>query len=603
MWHPKTSFDEDGVINCTNIIMANGQHHIEGSHFCGLCGYKEKLKVQCKFPFLGYKKQCPERFHATCARQAGLEVSNDNPKVEMALMCFNHSRCDFAFRALLEDMIEFEKIRAGNDLSKSGGSMRLDCAANIFNSGIRVLRCLGWAWQWSKWWVDHGDNWEPLLEEGQNEAGMTKEQLKIVESTPTSRRDDARKCRLAAFGAALRNRDYDKESGDDRLPLCNALRAIFSTSSLVGPLSKAEIHFFVDWLGRVYRSKSPLLALGDDKASVNEKKQIRSPVYFSDHSPKFELGVRTLPGKDVRNGYDFESSVQEVDDYFENESSIPPIIPYPRSQGNLAQVFVPSKSKKSKSKKSIGISESMSLTSKSSSTSSKKSKSGKAPKTQKIPKEAVIMVTAVPQKSKPERKKPGRKRKGVDTLTVKVEAVSIPEIIRPGRKKGKPRRDDTIVPVVAVKVEAVLIPERVKPGRKKGKPKKDDAIVFPVVEKMNDNNSRSRSGRKRRRTSIDDCEHLSPTAATLMGNGHESKGRRGRLSIEDGIISNSIKTIETKGLDSQKSGERKERPSVVDDKIPRKSRPSLDDPIPKKNRLEEPIPKKKRGRPKKCLDL
>ena len=37
----------------------------------------------------------------------------------------------------------------------------------------------------------------------------------IVHSTPESRCEDARRCRLAAFGAALRNRDYDQEEGDD----------------------------------------------------------------------------------------------------------------------------------------------------------------------------------------------------------------------------------------------------------------------------------------------------------------------------------------------------------------------------------------------------
>jgi len=577
-WHPKTFFDEDGVLNCTNIIMANGQRHIEGSQFCGLCGHKERVKVQCKFP-MGPKKQCPERFHATCARQAGLEVSNDNPEVEMSLMCFNHGRCDFAFRALLEDMIEFEKVRAGNDLSRSGGSMKLECASNIFNSGIRVLRSLGWSWQWSKWWVKYGDNWEPLLEEGQSEASMTKEQLKIVESSPTSRRDDARKCRLAAFGAALRNRDYDKTPGDDRVPLHNALRAIFSISSLVGPLSKVEINFFVEWLGRIYRSKSPLLVLGDDKASVNEKNDIGSPVYFSEDSPKFQLGVRTLPGKHIRNGFVFESGVQEVDDYFKDESSILPVVVKARLQGVDKKVAAPIQSKKSKSKNNNGSSDSSSSTSKNLPISSKKPRSGKAAKTQKITKTKVTIVTVALEKSIPERKKPGRKRKGESMLAVKTPAAVMPEKVKPGRKKGIPWEDES-------------------------------AIVLNGVEAMNTNISRSRSGRITGRSSIADCELSNPIvqAAAVMDVCHKPKSgrKRGRPSLEDRIISKSARVIiDTDTTDSKKT---EERSGNEDDQIPRKSSPnkerlSLDDPIPKKNRLEEPIPKRKRGRPKKNPDL
>eukprot|EP00557_Chaetoceros_sp_GSL56_P014429 CAMPEP_0176484286 /NCGR_PEP_ID=MMETSP0200_2-20121128/4372_1 /TAXON_ID=947934 /ORGANISM="Chaetoceros sp., Strain GSL56" /LENGTH=1594 /DNA_ID=CAMNT_0017880747 /DNA_START=2820 /DNA_END=7604 /DNA_ORIENTATION=- len=337
MWHPKTIYEKDGVVNCTNVIMSDGLGHIERTQACGLCGIKTGLKIQCKHYSKRKKVQCPDRFHATCARNAGFEISNDNPEVDMAFMCYRHSRCDYAFRALLEDMIEFEKLRSGNDLSRSAKPMTLECASKIFSAGVRVMRCLGWAWQWSKWWVCYGDSWEPLLEVGQIEANMTKEQLKIVDSTVTSRRADARKCRLAAFGAALRNRDYDREPGDDRKTLHNALRGILSTPSLVGPLSDVEIEFFVEWLGRVYRSKTVLLGFGPDKLPVNENWESSSAVHFKDKTPKYELGNRTLPGKHVRNGYLFENGIKEIDDFSDDEDS-PSSISTPRKKGTAIEI-------------------------------------------------------------------------------------------------------------------------------------------------------------------------------------------------------------------------------------------------------------------------
>ena len=336
------NFGHDGTYECSNVIMANGMGHIEKGHRCHLCGISKGLKIACMYQ--GGSKQCKHKFHATCARQAGLEVSHENPNIDFALMCFNHGRCDFSFRALLEDMIEFEKKRAGNELSRSNSVMSLDCAAQIFNAGVRVLNSLGWAWKWASWWVNYGDVWEPLLEEGQKESDMTKEQLKIVDSTPTSRREDARKCRLAAFGAALRNRDFDKEEGDDQDTLRYAIRAIFNTPSLVGPLSKAEIAFYVDWLSRVYRSKSPRLGLGDKKIPVCEILDEKSPNFFDDKSPKFMLGSRPLPGKSCRPNHIFEN-IEETDDFFNLEKDIEPLVEKCASISS-------SKSKSTKKKKS-----------------------------------------------------------------------------------------------------------------------------------------------------------------------------------------------------------------------------------------------------------
>lgn len=162
--------------------------------------------------------------------------------------------------------------------------------------------------------MDYDSSWEPLLEPGQIEELMTKKELKIVDSTRKSRCSDARRCRLAAFGAALRNRNYDTEDGFDNDSLHRALRAILSTPSLVGPLEGYEIDFFVEWLGRSYRSKSRLLFMGDDKVRISKD----SPfcVHEVDKSPKFELSDRPIPGKqELSQGNSFESDILEPDNF------------------------------------------------------------------------------------------------------------------------------------------------------------------------------------------------------------------------------------------------------------------------------------------------
>ncbi|KAL3924990.1 MAG: hypothetical protein SGILL_000703 [Bacillariaceae sp.] len=148
------------------------------------------------------------------------------------------------------------------------------------------------------------------------EADMTAEELRIVESTKESRRDDARRCRLAAFGAALRNRGYDLDDGFDTMALDRALRAVLHTPSLVGPLEQYEVDFFADWLGRAYRSKSRLLGFGDEKIPVASDSFC---VHAVDQTPKFELGARPLPGKFVPPGHTFEDPVNEPDDFLESE--------------------------------------------------------------------------------------------------------------------------------------------------------------------------------------------------------------------------------------------------------------------------------------------
>lgn len=235
-------------------------------------------------------------------------------------------------------MIEIEKRRAGKDFRNEDKPMSFKEATRLLNGSILVMRMMGWAWRWSEWWVDYNFNWEPLLEPGQNEKHMTKAELKIVDSTRESRCQDARRCRLAAFGAALRNRNYDTCNMDDvdfdgefdNESLEQALRAILCTESLVGPLEKYEVDFFVEWLGRAYRSKSRLLGFGDDKIEIGEK-AARFCFHKADDTPKFELGTRPLPGRAILKENEIFEVVEEVDDFLcsipVNKQPVAPVAP------------------------------------------------------------------------------------------------------------------------------------------------------------------------------------------------------------------------------------------------------------------------------------
>ena len=86
-WHPKTSVLEGGVIDCANIIMSDGLHHIDGKLHCHLCGLKDKVKVKCTDP------KCRSTFHLTCARQAGLDVSEQDGNY--VLKCHKHGGSNF----------------------------------------------------------------------------------------------------------------------------------------------------------------------------------------------------------------------------------------------------------------------------------------------------------------------------------------------------------------------------------------------------------------------------------------------------------------------------------------------------------------------------
>lgn len=308
-------------VNLSDAIMTHGKGFILGMNRCELCGQKDGLKMKCSYSNCrqrGHRSKASHA-HVTCARQAGFEVDTgmSGGDISFHINCYRHVKCEFAFRARLEDLIEFEKLRVGKKMDDTK-SMSISHASRLLNSAIVVMNYLGWAWRWTEWWVEYGSNWEPLIEPGEDEKKMSKEQLKIVDSTPESRCADARRCRLAAFGAALRNRSYDEVESGPTVILERALRAVLNTPSLVGPLTNLEIDFFVQWLGIAYRSKSRLLGLGSEKIVVDETAP--SSLHEDDKSPKFVLGDRRLPGEQVLpEGEVFETDVAEIDDFLKPE--------------------------------------------------------------------------------------------------------------------------------------------------------------------------------------------------------------------------------------------------------------------------------------------
>ncbi|KAL3922397.1 MAG: hypothetical protein SGILL_002227 [Bacillariaceae sp.] len=377
-WNKNIAVGKDCVVNTSNVVLSNGRGYVRDKHRCGLCGLKSGLKTRCADQTCRARGETrsPYHFHVTCARQAGLDVSHSDEKevgfygkffstnraafsfrilifpFGIQVNCYVHGSNEHNLRARLEDLIEVEKRRAGKQLTRSENPMRFADGSRILHNAILVMKILGWSWRWAEWWVEYGSTWEPLLEPGQKEANMTAEELRIVESSKESRRDDARRCRLAAFGAALRNRCYDIEGGFDNAALDRALRALLNTPSLVGPLETYEIDFFADWLGRAYRSKSRLLGFGEEQIPVSSDGFCR---HADDNSPKFELGSRPLPGKqELLAGQIFEDPVNEPDDFMKPEkndigevleSTPVPEVNYTH-RGKQAAKLEPSKAKK-----------------------------------------------------------------------------------------------------------------------------------------------------------------------------------------------------------------------------------------------------------------
>ena len=70
--------DHGNSFDCTNVIMSSGFTHINATSICALCGRFDRVKVGC------FHQNCTEiegdlinfEFHLTCARQAGLDVSD-----------------------------------------------------------------------------------------------------------------------------------------------------------------------------------------------------------------------------------------------------------------------------------------------------------------------------------------------------------------------------------------------------------------------------------------------------------------------------------------------------------------------------------------------
>jgi hypothetical protein len=320
---------ETGIVNLSNVLLSDGKGgFVKYLHKCFLCGQNGGLKMKCDSEHCCTTSDGKELtvMHVTCARQAGMEVRLDDTDDlyfygtftfrsrskfcfsvcsqwiayilgDAAVRCYRHGGNEFNLRAQLEDMLEVEKKRTGKDHARADSPIKFSDASRILNAGIQVMRTLGWAWRWTEWWVDYDSSWEPFLEPGQNERNMTKEELKIVDSTRDSRCADVRRCRLAALGAALRNRDYDTAGGFNNAALDRALRAVLHTESLVGPLQQVEIDFFIEWLGRAYRSKSRLLCLGEHKNQISEETHFC--VHITNKSPKFVLGNRPVPASQI----------------------------------------------------------------------------------------------------------------------------------------------------------------------------------------------------------------------------------------------------------------------------------------------------------------
>ncbi len=65
-----------GVVNCSDVVMANGKGLILAQSRCFLCGQSDGLKIRCSDDCCARQRNSEQSFyHVTCARQAGLEVN------------------------------------------------------------------------------------------------------------------------------------------------------------------------------------------------------------------------------------------------------------------------------------------------------------------------------------------------------------------------------------------------------------------------------------------------------------------------------------------------------------------------------------------------
>lgn len=75
-WSPKVEITYSGVVNCSDVIMADGKRLILANIRCFLCGQSTGLKIKCDEDCCSRQNGNAQKYyHVTCARQAGLEVN------------------------------------------------------------------------------------------------------------------------------------------------------------------------------------------------------------------------------------------------------------------------------------------------------------------------------------------------------------------------------------------------------------------------------------------------------------------------------------------------------------------------------------------------
>ena len=81
-WGENLVVDEDGTVDCTNIVMAHGKSYVKENTKCVVCGLTTGLKTMCSDENCRARgeKKSPNSFHPTCARQAGFEVQYDEER-------------------------------------------------------------------------------------------------------------------------------------------------------------------------------------------------------------------------------------------------------------------------------------------------------------------------------------------------------------------------------------------------------------------------------------------------------------------------------------------------------------------------------------------
>ncbi|GMI36248.1 hypothetical protein TeGR_g2277, partial [Tetraparma gracilis] len=227
-WTPELFFSDDlGSIDATNIAMATQKRKtklflIRDKKACVICGSTDYMKTGCD------TKRCDNFMHVGCARQSGFEVStaidDELPdEEEHILQCYTHTDEEFALKGRIASLLDVMGGANVTDVNCANGQQK---ASRALFRAARVVSILAWAWRWGDWWV----------------AGPSSPDAK-KKSNPSlvERKLDARDCRLAALSAALRNRDYDREVGLEKEVLEAGLKAVISTSSICGELTKAQV--------------------------------------------------------------------------------------------------------------------------------------------------------------------------------------------------------------------------------------------------------------------------------------------------------------------------------------------------------------------------